>query len=79
MMPVGSESKLQNRPKNEELGAMLPPHIIEELLKREREKKRREELHVDPPVPEPLPEDDEEPDPIEDDGDRGVAIIDFSV
>jgi hypothetical protein len=58
---------------------MLPPHIIEELLKRERDKKRREELHVDPPVPEPLP-DDEEPDRIDDgDADRGVAIIDFRV
>jgi hypothetical protein len=58
---------------------MLPPHIIEELLKREREKKRRNEQHVDPPVPEPLPDDDEEPARIDDDPDRGVAIIDFSV
>lgn len=58
---------------------MLPAHIIEEILRRKRNKERSDELFVDPPSPEPIPDDvpgggvDDEPD------DRGVAIIDFTV
>jgi hypothetical protein len=57
---------------------MLPAHIIEEILKREREKKRRSELFVDLPELEPVP-DDEDGSGDGDADDRGVAIIDFSV
>lgn len=58
---------------------MLPAHIIEELLRRKRELERSNEFFVDPPVPEPLPDDDL--DGPDDDGpaDRGVAIVDFTV
>ena len=58
---------------------MLPAHIIEEILRRKRDKERSDELFVDPPSPEPIP--DDAPGEVDDDeqDDRGVAIIDFTV
>jgi len=56
---------------------MLPAHIIEEILKRKRDKERSSELFVDPPAPAPTP--DDAPDDDDESGDRGVAIIDFTV
>ena len=57
---------------------MLPAYIIEELLKRERDRKRpSKEVYVELP----MIDDDYEPNPedIEPDGDDGIAIIDFSI
>lgn len=58
---------------------MLPAHIIEELLRRERERRRANEHFVDPPVPEPLPDDDLGDEDDDGPADRGVAIVDFTV
>ncbi len=57
---------------------MLPAYIIEEIRKREKERKRerRDELYIERPTI------DELYDPFfdeEEDGDRGVVIIDFGL
>ncbi len=52
---------------------MLPPHIIDELRKRERYQKeqfQREQPRVDLPLPEPLSHT-----PPPEDANRGVTII----
>jgi hypothetical protein len=57
---------------------MLPPWIIEEIKRKEQEKRRKEErpqprVYIDDePLPRPVPP--KEPNP--DDGDNGVVIID---
>ena len=63
---------------------MLDPWIIEEIRRREEDRRRDDRLPavVELPVEEPLPTKGEQEKPSdkgEEDGPRGVTVIDFSV
>ena len=54
---------------------MLPPFIIEQIRRREeQERVRHEQPHLELPVQQPVPR---APQPSEENGDRGVVIIDL--
>jgi hypothetical protein len=55
--------------------AMLPPFIIEQIRKREEEERARyEQPQLELPKPQPRPR---RPEPQEDEGSRGVIILDL--
>ena len=58
---------------------MLPAYIIEEVLKRDREQSSSDELLIEcPEINDPA--ENGQPNPAdEDESDRGVAIIDFTI
>jgi len=61
---------------------MLPAHIIHDILERERKRRRREQLEelvVDISELPSVTDIDEEEDGGEEDADRGVVILDFTI
>jgi hypothetical protein len=56
---------------------MLPPFIIEQIRKRESEENaRHEQPRLELPIPKPS-RDRERPRPFEEDGERGVIILEL--
>ncbi len=55
---------------------MLPPIIIEHIKQREEEERRKQQPFIQLPVPSSTPR--RRPTPDEDDGERGVVIIDIT-
>jgi hypothetical protein len=57
---------------------MLPPFIIEQIRRREeQERVRHEQPQLELPVQHPIPRAPQSPHAPEENGDRGVAIIDL--
>jgi hypothetical protein len=57
---------------------MLPPFIIEQIRRREeQERARHEQPHLEIPNDRPQPRAPRAPQPHEEQGDRGVVIIDL--
>jgi len=56
---------------------MLDAYVIEEIKRREQRRERDDRPVVQIPVPTPAPPPDRPPGRGDDDGDRGVVIIDY--
>ena len=58
---------------------MLPGYIIEELLKKEREKRPLDELYIERPEILDIPRDNPDDHGDRDEGEAGVVIIDYTI